>query len=166
VPADSKLKALHLPFAPSVESVATISEPRKANIRDESIRETELLAVVQLASTSPLQKVSWLRADGEEPVEYTIERDANGIPVEINVLGANPLEEDASTSETQSDCASALGGFTSMLANVASSTTFHAAVVVWLISDSSTLPFPSAFTTPALLATGVVLSLASRLRPL
>ncbi|KAB5594589.1 hypothetical protein CTheo_1911 [Ceratobasidium theobromae] len=161
VPAGSKLRELHVPFAPFAGAL----ESHKASIS--RVREAELLAVVQLASASPLEKVSWLRADGEEPVEYAIERDANGIPVEINVLGANRLEqEDPMTSDGRSGCTT-FAGLASMLATVASSTTFHAAIVMWLISDSPALPFslPGALATPALLATGVALSITSWRRP-
>jgi hypothetical protein len=142
------------------------SEPLKANMRDARAREAELLAVVQLASASPLEKVSWLRADGEEPIEYSIERDAQGIPADINVLGANQVEEQ-STPDAQSGRVPALSGFASMLAKAASSTTLHAAVVMLLISDSSALsfPVPSLFTKPALLATGVALGLGYRTLP-
>ncbi|KAJ1308483.1 hypothetical protein OPQ81_004187 [Rhizoctonia solani] len=160
VPAGSKLKELYLPFTPSnVDGTAVISEPHKANMRDVRAREAELLAVVRLASASPLEKVSWLRTDGEEPVTYSIERDAQGIPADINVLGGNYVEEEAATPNTQSGRTPALSGLASMLVKAASSTTLHAAVVMLLISDSSALPFPvpSLLTKPALLATGVAL---------
>ncbi|KDN48114.1 hypothetical protein RSAG8_03130, partial [Rhizoctonia solani AG-8 WAC10335] len=168
VPAGSKLKELYLPFTPSnTGGSAVISEPLKANMRDVRAREAELLAVVQLASASSLEKVSWLRADGEEPVEYAIERDAQGIPADINVLGANHAEEEPATPNTQSGRTPTLSGFASMLAKAASSTTLHAAVVMLLISDSSALPFPvpNLFTKPALLATGVALGLGYRTLP-
>ncbi|KAF8760315.1 hypothetical protein RHS01_02019 [Rhizoctonia solani] len=167
VPAGSKLKELYLPFTPSnTDGGAVVSEPLKANMRDVRAREAELLAVVQLASASPLEKVSWLRADGEEPIEYSIERDAQGIPADINVLGANRVEEEA-TPESQSGRVPPLSGFASMLAKAASSTTLHAAVVMLLISDSSALsfPVPNLFTKPALLATGVALGLGYRTLP-
>lgn len=170
MPSGSKLKELHLPFAPSVaEGTATASvEPHKANMFDDRARETELLAVVQLASASPLQSVSWLRSDGDEPIEYTIERDSHGIPIEIKVLSATRFEEDPMTSGAQSSQTSSLSGLASVLANVASNTAFHAAVVMWFMSDSAALPFPvpSAYATPALLATGVALGIASRVRTL
>ncbi|CAE6443454.1 unnamed protein product [Rhizoctonia solani] len=168
VPAGSKLKELHLPFTPSnTVGTTVISEPHKANMRDARAREAELLAVVQLASASPLEKVSWLRADGEEPVEYSIERDAQGIPADINVLGANYVEEEPATPDVQSGCMPCLSGFTSMLAKAASSTTLHAAVVLLLVSDSSALPFPvpNLLTKPALLATGVALGLGYHTLP-
>ncbi|KAF8681596.1 hypothetical protein RhiXN_03889 [Rhizoctonia solani] len=167
VPAGSKLKELYLPFTPSnADGGAVVSEPLKANMRDVRAREAELLAVVQLASASPLEKVSWLRADGEEPIEYSIERDAQGIPADINVLGANRVEEEAAP-ESQSGRVPPLSGFASMLAKAASSTTLHAAVVMLLISDSSALsfPVPNLFTKPALLATGVALGLGYRTLP-
>ncbi|EUC67440.1 hypothetical protein RSOL_510970 [Rhizoctonia solani AG-3 Rhs1AP] len=167
VPAGSKLKELYLPFTPSnTGDSAVISEPLKANLRDVRAREAELLSVVQLASASSLEKVSWLRADGEEPVEYTIERDAQGIPADIKVLGANHIEEPA-TPVIQSGRTSTLNGFASMLAKAASSTTLHAAVVMLLISDSSALPFPvpNLLTKPVLLATGMALGLGYRTLP-
>ncbi|CAE6485286.1 unnamed protein product [Rhizoctonia solani] len=168
VPTGSKLRELYLPFTPSAtDGSAVISEPHKANMRDVRAREAELLAVVQLASASPLEKVSWLRADGEEPVEYSIERDAQGIPADINVLGANHAQEEVATPDTQSGRIPTLSGFASMLAKAASSTTLHAAVIMLLISDSSALPFPvpNLLTKPALLATGVALGLGYRTRP-
>ncbi|CAE6473978.1 unnamed protein product [Rhizoctonia solani] len=167
VPAGSKLKELHLPFTPSnTGGSAVISEPLKANMRDMRAREAELLSVVQLASASSLEKVSWLRADGEEPVEYAIERDAQGITADIKILGVHHVDEPA-TPDTQSGRTPALSGFTSMLAKAASSTTLHAAVVMLLISDASALPFPvpSLFTKPALLVTGVALGLGYHTLP-
>ncbi|CAE7187365.1 unnamed protein product [Rhizoctonia solani] len=165
VPAGSKLKELYLPFTPSsTDGSAVISEPLKANMCDARAREAELLAVVQLASASSLEKVSWLRADGEEPIEYAIERDAQGIPADINVLGANHAEAEPATPATQSGCTPTLSGFATILAKAASSTTLHAAVVMLLISDTSALPFPvpNLLTKPALLATGVALGLGYR----
>lgn len=171
VPTGSRLRELYLPFAPSSNEGAAVvpTEPHKAELANDRTRETEVLAVVQLASASPLAKVSWLRSDGDEPIEYSIKRDGQGIPTEINVVGRSSTQSDpAMWSPNSSDAVGFAGNFASVLAAVASSTTFHAAVVMWFLSETSTLPLavPSSFATPALLATGVALGIASRARTL
>lgn len=162
---------MYLPFAPSSnEGTAPIpTEPHKADLANDRTRETEVLAVVQLASASPLAKVSWLRSDGDEPIEYSIERDEQGIPTEINVVGRSPTQSDPVMWSPESGNAAGLASnFASMIASIASSTTFHAAVVMWLLADTAALPLtvPSSFATPALLATSVALGIASRARTL
>ncbi|KAG9121807.1 hypothetical protein FRC07_002079 [Ceratobasidium sp. 392] len=167
IPSSSRLRELHLPFAPSANEALTAvsAEPRKATLLSDRARETELLAVIQLASVSPLEKVSWLRADGDEPVEYAIERDEHGIPTRIRTVGDAQVQPDTMMMDVGP---SATQGFanslTSLLATVASSTTFHAAVLMCLLADSSILPLPvsRSIATPALLAAGAALGIVAR----
>ncbi|QRV87498.1 hypothetical protein RhiJN_15516 [Ceratobasidium sp. AG-Ba] len=168
VPSGSGLRQLHLPFAPSANEASTIvsAEPHKATVQSDRARETELLAVVQLASVSPLEKVSWLRADGEEPVEYAVERDEHGIPTRICAVGqdAQPQADEIMMDVDPSGKQRSANSLTSLLTTVAASTTFHAAVVMCLLAESSVLsfPIPHSIATPAVLAAGAALGIVTR----
>ncbi|KAG8745759.1 hypothetical protein FRC10_007020 [Ceratobasidium sp. 414] len=166
IPSSSRLRELHLPFAPSANeaSTAVSAESHKATLQGDRARETELLAVIQLASASPLEKVSWLRADGDEPVEYAIERDEHGIPARIRTVGGAQVQPDAMANVGPSGARGFVNDLTSLLTAVASSTTFHAAVVMCLLADSAVLPLPipRPFATPALLAVGAALGIVTR----
>ncbi|KAG9101981.1 hypothetical protein FRC06_002429 [Ceratobasidium sp. 370] len=166
IPSSSRLRELHLPFAPSVNEAPTAVsvEPHKATLQSDRARETELLAVIQLASASPLEKVSWLRADGDKPIEYAIERDEHGIPTRIRTVGGAQVQPDAMMDDGPSGAQGFANSLASLLAAVASSTTFHAAVVMCLLADSAVLPLPvpCPFATPALLVAGAALGLVTR----
>ncbi|KAG9090793.1 hypothetical protein FS749_000282 [Ceratobasidium sp. UAMH 11750] len=166
VPSSSQLRQLYLPFAPSANEAPTAvsAEPHKATLQSDRARETELLAVIQLASASPLEKVSWLRADGDEPVEYAIERDEHGILTRIRTVGGAQVQPDAMMDVDPSAAQGFANSLTSLLATVASSTTFHAAVVMCLLADSAVLPLslPRPFATPALLVAGAALGIVTR----